>query len=115
MRKIDGEQMKSLDEIKARLKAATPGPWKVDAKECKGKHVVTDAPFEYRIAVANEYYESGAKDASLIAHAPTDLAFLLGLVERQQRALEYALMTLNDGTVMGNEARAEISAILAGE
>ena len=88
--------MLDKDAIKARLEAATPGPWR------EGRHVgvvVCDTrTFRYESledeARDVEYYggypicESAlSKDRDLIAHAPTDIADLLAEVERLEATL----------------------------
>lgn len=70
------DALKKLDEIEARLKAATPGPWdyvlahRVFVQQETGE-VVTAAEEDVPPCVA---------DAALIAHAPADLALLARLV-----------------------------------
>jgi hypothetical protein len=75
------------DEIRARLEAATPGPWEASPAPdypdpgigfawdvMRGREVVAGAPMV-------------GTDADLIANAPADLAYLLGEVERMRAAL----------------------------
>ena len=76
----------NLEPIKARLAAATPGPW--------GQGMAGDKPLpevDYSAAFGfitiNERSDDGAggvADADFIAHAPTDLADLVAEVERLQ-------------------------------
>lgn len=97
-----------LPEILARLAAATPGPWRSNAKgkvgedwligfivdcgegEWDGKYsdwiVTTDC------LRASQCVSGGAKeDAEFIAHAPTDIAWLAGEVERLRKPTDDAL------------------------
>lgn len=67
-----------LQEIRARLDAATPGPWKRDRHEILTVDVDDETGWETCIADA---YGDPA-DADLIAHAPDDLRWLLDEVER---------------------------------
>jgi hypothetical protein len=61
---------KRLDEIKARLEAATPGPW---------SHTCDDVLDEKKNRVC---WDVRGNDAYLIANAPTDLRDLIAEVER---------------------------------
>ncbi len=64
-----------LAEISARLEAATPGPWPAFFDE-----LTTITPYERALCKALGPLVSepsqAARDAELIAHAPSDLAFL---------------------------------------
>lgn len=61
--------MMRLDEIEARLAAATPGPWEADALEGN-----LDAANGTRVANVGWWSDT---DADIIAHAPADLAALV--------------------------------------
>lgn len=88
--------MTRLDEIRARLAAATPGPWHsvwdddADGDAYSTPTIYTTAegvPEDDRGVVCCMYYDGdlvGATEpnAALIASAPDDLAFLLAEVER---------------------------------
>lgn len=70
--------MQNLEPIKARLAAATPGPWyftndagPTHVAEVSALYVRPEAPLRSPMA-----------DAALIAHAPADLAALIAEVER---------------------------------
>lgn len=78
--------MSRLDEIRARLAAATPGPWwRTGGPElwfvepAEGDDVITGIS-------RNQYHEiqsdRAGHDAALIASAPDDIAYLLAEVER---------------------------------
>jgi hypothetical protein len=77
------------DEIRARLEAATPGPWEAHEGPPNvwgvWKHLDTaDLPdgglVDHEIAQKGD--DATMADAALIAHAPGDLDYLLGEVER---------------------------------
>lgn len=84
--------MNRLDEIKARLAAASPRPWRF--RGIMGAFYVTDE--RGRIIASDEGVTSSA-DFALIAHAPTDLALLIEAVERFGRLL----VSLDAGTTIG--------------
>jgi hypothetical protein len=65
-------------EIRARLEAATPGPWEVQAALGTGLLHVSHADSEVGRPPIAQFAE--AADAALIAHAPADLAYLLDRV-----------------------------------
>ena len=80
-----------LAEIRARLDAATPGPWRAaDWDDARGIRVVVgEFPRDpYTLALAERDH-----DARFIAHAPTDIAWLLDEVARLR---EYAVHKHND-------------------
>jgi hypothetical protein len=63
--------MKQLEEIKGRLQAATPGPWKMD----EGSYHV----FRGEDMICADLYTE--PDAEFIANAPTDIERLVAAVE----------------------------------
>lgn len=68
-------------QIRARLNAATEGPWSVDGpSQCGPGDTLTVYPVEDGGALA--YVQPSWDDAELIAHAPTDLAALLAELDR---------------------------------
>lgn len=79
-----------LKEIRARLDAATPGPWTFSAS------LFTDAriwiePLDCGLIIKAEskvLYGKLGEIAHLIANAPTDIAYSLSLIEKQSRAIE---------------------------
>lgn len=87
------DEMTRLDEIEARLAAATPGPWEAygttvaamtgpgDCGGCSGLPSPEHEPscLWSQIAGADE------PDAELIAHAPADLSSLLAVVREVAR------------------------------
>jgi hypothetical protein len=78
--------MSRIEEIRARLTAATPGKW-------RDKPSVHGNRYRYVNIGKDEAYttlELEATDARLIANAPADLAFLLDRVEKLESALRQA-------------------------
>lgn len=79
--------MLDLDAIKARLAAATPGPWTVSPNvQPRGVAAVAEVN-TVLILSSGPLYGSPMQDASLIAHAPTDLRALVAEVERLRAAI----------------------------
>jgi len=84
-----------LAEIRARLVAATPGPWewKMMPRCCSLRHVCSrraDGSVFCDVILEKDqrdYIGPTIDDAQFIAHAPTDIAVLLAEVERLQAAL----------------------------
>lgn len=66
-----------LKEIRARLDAATPGPWDVDEWTTTADVFASGAKSEPTVA-----HRVRMSDADFIAHAPADIAWLLDEVER---------------------------------
>jgi len=98
-----------LDAITARLEAATPGPWTVDAMDAGHSR------YEMNVWVAagngdqvcdmdglnrshNEEHakDDGYADAEFIANAPADVAYLLDLARKQAAALEAVRKIVDD-------------------
>jgi hypothetical protein len=87
-----------IAEIRARLEAATPGPWKAQEYDenpgdegCAILGNTTTTMRSYVLAYSLPYpwhdREATERDAELIANAPTDLAYLLARVEELERQL----------------------------
>lgn len=80
-----------LKSIRERLSAATPGPWEHNA----GNGISVPSTAEYiNIAPTTVLCEfdlgpSGYADCEFVANAPSDIAYLLALVERYEKALEF--------------------------
>jgi hypothetical protein len=80
---------KRLEEIEARLSAATPGPWERSDDGfiyrglfCSGNHIAqTWSKLETD-------YSNAENNADLIANAPTDLRYLLDFAKAAREALE---------------------------
>jgi hypothetical protein len=86
---VSGEQDR-LDQIRARRAAVTPPPWEWDIGEHPGdpfrlEQQLEDSLQGETILKAAESWASTApsdEDAEFIAHAPTDITYLLGEVAR---------------------------------
>lgn len=92
--------MIDLDPIKARLAAATPGPWTPVETH---KQSATDSFFSVAVVGRREVRATipsqarpDERDAALIASAPADLAALVAEVERLREALANLLDAWND-------------------
>lgn len=73
--------MSNLEDIKNRLAAATPGPWELlGGNEYISPIGITVAPDDGGVT---------SRDAEFIAHAPEDIAWLLGEVERQRSRAKF--------------------------
>jgi hypothetical protein len=72
-----------VDDIKARLAAATPGPWRVAHH---GAWEV-EAPPNQLVADCGTVDHAKA-DANLIAHAPADIRWCLDRIAKLERAAE---------------------------
>jgi hypothetical protein len=98
------EMSDRIAEIRARLEAATPGPWKAtrDAVETASGEVIAriadDSDFRYLRCQGHSLLPDGTlddcncdlgveDDANLIAHAPDDIRFLLNEVHRMREML----------------------------
>lgn len=72
--------MSQIDEIEARLKTATTGPWEAFSNGIQS---------DYGVQNANKvpFIEGGLylDDAEFIAHAPADIEYLLVLVRQQMK------------------------------
>lgn len=67
---MSDETKPTVEEIRARLAAATPGPWNNDGNYERDRYV--HAPGKRYLSKFTELH-----DATFVAHAPTDIAFLL--------------------------------------
>ena len=84
-----------LEAIRARLKAATPGPWEWTDESGTGRRETLSTLGESPIAVLmpeydvdGAYIEATPDDATFITHAPQDIADLLAEVERLNRHID---------------------------
>lgn len=95
--------MSRLDEIRERLNKATPGPWQWDFEN---NHLESTTAFDEFEApdgrklrspmlIAWQRFETYA-DEDLIAHAPTDLRYLLEQIEKQTQLLQRARRVMAD-------------------
>lgn len=90
--------MNRIAEVKARLEAATPGPWAREANknnefhpEVEWTQTILTADEEAFICIAEAFGEDDKDNFELIANAPSDIAFLLALAEKYEKALEVAI------------------------
>jgi len=77
-----------LTEIRARLHAATPGPW-LDAE-----HYVWGGDPRFMVVE----HAPCRTDARFISHAPTDIAWLLDEVEEARKATAVAIRQRDDAS-----------------
>lgn len=97
---VDGfSQAKRLAEIKARLKAVTPGQWDTEKYQPQqvqtklqglsiayfGKNTICSSQGFYEIT-----REQAEANASMVAHAPDDLRYLLSCIEELHEELNAA-------------------------
>lgn len=84
----------TVPEIRARLEAATPGPWEATWRDDEWASVEIPDTADDTMQLA--WHEGGGitamdgANAEFIAHAPTDIAFLLEENERLERRLAEA-------------------------
>lgn len=92
-----------LTEIRARMDAATPGPWSVhdhydDAYQFDGMSVVAD---EETVVGPEDRHN---RNLDLIAHAPEDIAWLLAEVAQLRADLERAREVESDWQLTARDA-----------
>jgi hypothetical protein len=82
--------MLDLEPIKARLAAATPGPWEAMPSKNKGgvDRFVGPPGCDFPVCEMFVTWEKWGNDMYLIANAPTDLVTLVEEVERLRRQHE---------------------------
>jgi hypothetical protein len=117
---------KLLAPIESRLNKATPGPW----KDAGTRSLSVNKMHVHAVFTNHEHgdwdsiFSLTAKDAELIANAPTDIARLLAAVRRMDKALESSqkIAAFVGACVIDTlcgcylcKARAEVLAILKGE
>lgn len=102
-----------LKSIKERLEAATPGPWRMGSLSSYNAATGEPEAFVYRLDSKDERetyhnricvrgHEDAMDcdaDAEFIANAPSDIGYLLALVERYEKALEFYANLKNWRTV----------------
>lgn len=84
-----------LEEISARLKAATPGPWK-PTSDLPSWAVASESVMTDVVATVNRAYRvphrrnlgCRLEDAEFIAHAPEDISYLIAALKEALSALE---------------------------
>jgi hypothetical protein len=101
-----------LEPIKARLAAATPGPWRVwtdpDPTKVRATAVETawcHGDIEGDTELITDYLPTDA-DAEMIAHAPEDLAALVAEVERLRGQIDAVRALL--GRTLSGHVRKEV-------
>jgi hypothetical protein len=90
----------TIEQIRAELDAATPGPWEVVEPESHGPGIEAPGANESIVVYSDDPeggVETGLADATLIAHAPTYLASLLDVAEAAQRFMDAADLRLGQG------------------
>ena len=88
--------MLNLEPIKARLAAATPGPWEMMPSKNKGgvDRFVGPPGCDFPVCEMFVINEKWGDDMRLIANAPTDLAALVAEVERLREQVEHGKATM---------------------
>lgn len=125
-----------LKSIRERLSAATPGPWRMGSLSSYNAATGEPEAFVYRLDSKDERetyhnricvrgHEDAMDcdaDAEFIANAPSDIGYLLALVERYEKALETAIGALKRVDATGSwegdfviEAIEKCEALEAGE
>lgn len=100
-----------LSAIRARLDAATPGPWEAGTADCCPDMGWVDGP---KGAVCPQFtatkvtHSLDANDAELIANAPTDLRALLDEVERLTKREDDLVKAGLDLMVANKDLTAEV-------
>lgn len=84
----------TLDAIQSRLDAATPGPWRISPRGHAMGRLWVDDGHQYDVVMTQDQPRQNA-DADLVAHAPTDIAALLGGIT----CLEAALRELYEAVI----------------
>ena len=92
-------------EIEARLKAATPGPWARDPFDGPSYQVIASGNrvVSYHHRHERQKNDFIVPDHELMAHAPSDLSYLLEENRRLRGALEVVTETLADESPCVNE------------
>lgn len=117
-----------LKEIKDRIERATPGPWTKGPVHLRNYSHFNLVANVRGVEILGQYKAvSCGDDAAFIAHAPTDLAKLIKVIEVYEESLEEMMAHLCDSRSDGNpcsqmwyqdsieEARAEAMKIMGGE
>lgn len=91
--------MDRIEEIRDRLKAATPGPWEWKLYQGKGdsagfQYAHLESPGKRIISASSSVYPWSESDADLIAHTPDDMAYLLSLCDTWLVSMKDALQTM---------------------
>ncbi len=95
-----------LAQIRARVEAATPGPWDVNGDMCVIHPIDDDDPE----LVADNLY---SRDATFIAHSRQDIPYLLDLVGSLTEDLELADRTRASLTLAQQFTRHDLETVVA--
>lgn len=98
----DDERQARIAQIRARLEAATPGPWderRQDDYACAAYYSIWGGDAEVIATDWNDeqYPPTRQADCDLIANAPADLAYLLSELAAAQARVERAEAALRNG------------------
>jgi hypothetical protein len=74
-----------IEEIKARLQAATPGPWEYQERSDAYTHIVRTPPSRFLCQLSQDTSGVTEANARLIASAPSDISWLLSRLEDAER------------------------------
>lgn len=103
--------MSRLDEIEARLSAATPGPWAIGTNE-KNCLIIGSRQTQGWVCVGDPDAAPEAQDdAALIAHAPEDLSALVAVVKAVRRVAEDAALPGIHRATIERRLRAALSVL----
>lgn len=84
--------MKRLEEIEARVNAATPGPWEWEDTERQRWGVTAKGLVANKgdVIHADDFYLDGKeRDLDFISHSRDDIPFLLDKLKRAQEIIQY--------------------------
>lgn len=86
--------------IQERLSAATPGPWAVEGDKGFGHKVYQPGGWAtlYVCGELHQGHDDGLNDATFIAAAPSDVAYLLDLARRQAAQIDAITKTAASAT-----------------
>lgn len=80
--------MEWVDEIRKRLEAATPGPWRACGEHGKSQDFTVETNTGISWAIGDAIYHADNNNFRFIANAPTDIANLLKEREVLREALK---------------------------
>ena len=98
--------MSTLDEIKARVEAVTPGPWEVIEDEQTVRTEDGEIMFDRSGDGWTDWNRCGRDDAEFIAHARTDVPKLIAALEAVEAALAGLDEVFNDNSADDQAIRA---------
>lgn len=106
-----------IEQIKARVDRATPGPWS-HFQTMSGQYYIGEAnDDDAPIASMHQGFDEQDRNAAFIAHARTDIPNLIAEVERLQAELEdlRAMLDRLANARIGSEGDTDYGVRLAGE